>query len=93
VFAISRTESRATGWRVARGSTRELVRTLRPTLKARNRINSLISNSRQPESSGGLRAGFLPVYDWCAADGLELTTVRPFAVAGAIDDFSGPTHH
>ena len=29
-------------------------------------------------------------FDWCAAHGLELTTVRPFHVAAWIEDFPGP---
>ena len=28
-------------------------------------------------------------FDWCAAHGLELTTVRPFHVAAWIEDFPG----
>src|SRR6202043_1446370 len=28
-------------------------------------------------------------FDWCAANGLELTTVRPFHVAAWIEDFPG----
>jgi site-specific recombinase XerD len=34
----------------------------------------------------GLAGSF---FDWCAAHGLELTSVRPFHVAAWIDDFPG----
>ena len=52
------------------------------------------STSSPPRSATGtlglltLRAR-LAIFDWCAAHGLELTTVRPFHVSAWIEDFPG----
>src|SRR6202171_831172 len=53
----------------------------------------MTSSSWSRFGTGNTRAAYARAcwqfFDWCAAHGLELTTVRPFHVAAWIEDFPG----